>query len=237
MNATSKLEVVVKHEFVNVPETTLPNGTIVPEFKVGKYITGRENDQLAISETATPWVEIDYYAACAAAKDAGYAMITELQYLALAHNIASVASNWTSGVVGEGHLFQGLHDYSVDEAQPGNYVSEDENERRYFELSNGERVFDVAGNCFTWTFDNVQGDENGIVTQAFAADSPSITSAPAPSMEKGVGWYPKFGSDWSGNALVRGGCWHSGDFAGVFHLHFDGPDYEGGNIGFRCTLP
>lgn len=180
-------------------------------------------------------MKINYYKA--EAEKAGLALITELQYLALAHNIASVASNWSGGVVGEGHLFQGLHNFSVVEAQPGHYVSKDVNERRYFELSNGERVFYIAGNCFTWTFDNIQGDEDGMIEVAFTEDSPSITTAPAPSMEKCVGWYPNSGNDWSGRTLVRGGYWFSGRNAGVFFLSSDSPDLGDDCIGFRCTLP
>ncbi|MFZ6813586.1 hypothetical protein ACO0K3_03895 [Undibacterium sp. Rencai35W] len=241
MNAVTQSEIKaveeVKHEFVTVPETIFPNGTVVPSFKVGKYITGCTDDQLAINANASPWVEINFIDSKAEAEKAGLKLITELQYLALAHNISGVAINWTSGIVGEGSLFQGLHDDTVEEAQPGDYVPEEESERRWFELSNGERVFDVAGNCYTWIFDDVQGDENGIVSSAFTEDSPSITTAPAPSYEKGVGWYPKAGSDWSGDALIRGGCWGSNDHAGVFHLDNDRPGGEGGDVGFRCTLP
>lgn len=233
----TKLRELRKNEFVTVPETTLPNGTVVPSFKVGKYITGRIDDQLSISESAAPWVEINFFDAKAEAEKAGLKLITELQYLALAHNIASVAANWTSGVVGKGSLYQGLHDDKVEEAQAGDYMPEEESERRWFELSNGERIIDAAGNCYTWIFDDVQGNENGIVSSAFSEDSPSITTAPSPSMENGVGWYPRHGANWSGNALVRGGFWYSVDLAGVFCLGYDYPGREYGRIGFRCTLP
>ena len=56
----AKLKELRKNEFVTVPETTLPNGTAVPSFKVGKYITGRIDDQLSISESAAPWVKINF---------------------------------------------------------------------------------------------------------------------------------------------------------------------------------
>lgn len=240
MNAVTQTEAAEvaasANEFVTVPETTLPNGTVVPEFMVGKYITGREHDQFAITATATPWVEINFHDAKQEALKAGLQLITETQFLAIAHNIASQDINWTGGKVGEGHIYQGLHDYNVDEAQAGEFVSEDENERRWHQLSNGERIFDIAGNCYTWTFDDVQGNEDGIVSGVFADDSASL-SAPYPSMEKGVGWYPSKGSDWSSRALVRGGYWHSSGNAGVFRLSDDRPDYGGDYVGFRCTKP
>ncbi|PRC92647.1 hypothetical protein [Solimicrobium silvestre] len=235
-NLRAKAKALNHDEYVTVPETTLPNGVVVPEFKVGKYITGCEDEQLAINAVAAPWVEINFHDAKAEAEKSGLKLITETQYLAIAHNIAQQAINWTSGVVGEGSIFQGIRNGDYDEAQPGTFVSEDETERRWHELSNGERVFDFAGNCYSWIFDDVQGDENGIVNKEFAADSPSITTAPAPSMNKGCGWYPNAGNDWSGSALVRGGCWDSGDYAGVFLLYYGGPACEYGNVGFRCTI-
>ena len=251
MNAITEQEVTAvaatTNEFVQVPETKLPDfiradgttipGMTVPAFKVGKYITGRTDDQLAITASALPWVEINFSDSKAEAEKAGLKLITELQYLALAHNIAGVAINWTGGIVGEGSLYQGLHDDTVEEAQAGDYEPEEESERRWFELSTGERIYDIAGNCYTWIFDDVQGNENGIVASAFAEDSPSITTAPASSMEKGVGWYPRHGANWSGVALVRGGCWRSYGNAGVFSLGSDHPDYGDDYIGFRCTLP
>jgi len=227
--------IVVTNEYVTVPETTLQNGIVVPEFKVGKYITGQENDVLAITVTATPWTDINFHDAKAEAIKAGLKLITETQYLAIALNISQQAINWTGGEVGKGKLFQGIRWDNVDGAQPGTYEREDEDERRWHELSNGERVFDFAGNCYSWIFDDVQGDRYGIVNKEFAADSASVTTAPAPSMEKGVGWYPDVGWDWSGRALVRGGCWDSVDDAGVFYLYHYRPEYENDFVGFRCT--
>jgi hypothetical protein len=224
--------------FVPVPETTLPNGTVVPAFRVAQYFASEGLDGKAIiSESAVPWVEIDYHDTRKACEHSGFGLLTELQALAIAHDVANVAANWTGGAVGEGSLIQGLRNESVDEAQAGDYVPPDEDERRWFVLSNGSRVCDVAGNLYTWIFDNVQGDEHGIVAKAFAADSPSITTAHYPSMEKGTGWQPRAGSDWSGSALVRGGFWRSGDGAGVFRLGLDWPGDGGDYLGFRCTLP
>jgi hypothetical protein len=52
-----------------------------------------------------------------------------------------------------------------------------------------------------------------------------------------MGWRPESGDDWSGFALIRGGFWVSNSFAGAFCLDNDWPDYEYGNVGFRCTKP
>lgn len=216
--------------FVTVPETALPNGTVVPAFRVNQY----HCSQLA---NGAPWVEIDYQTAIAACKQAGAALITETQWLAIAHNIAQQPENWTGGAVGEGNLYQGLHKSSVSDGQAPAFESPDQQERRWHLLSNGERIYDMGGNVFSWVFDDVQGDEHGLVAKPFAEDSPSIAKAPAPSMEKGTGWRPDAGRDWSGDALIRGGCWRSGAKAGVFNLDGVWPDRRGGNVGFRSTIP
>jgi len=226
------------NEFVTVPDTTLPNGQIVASFKVGRYMGYVGDDGAAeIRPDVVPTVDIDYDESKAACTKAGFKLLTETQALAIAVNIAGVAANWTGGKVGEGDLKQGLRKGNVDEAQRNDYVPEDEEESRIFLLSNGEVIYDAAGHIFTWVHDDVQGDENGIVAHAFAADSPSITSAPYPSEERGVGFYPAPGRDWSGDALIRSGYWYSGDNAGVFSLDYWYPDDRFDGVGFRCTLP
>lgn len=238
MNTATAMAPVVEAGFITVPAVTLPNGVTVPSFQVGQYICAKGEDGKAIvSATAAPWVDINYADSRAACQTLGGNLITELQYLAIAHDIANVAANWTSGMIGEGKVFQGLHlDLDdVDEPYAGDFVSPDPAERRWHMLSNGEKIFDFAGNAYSWVFDDVQGDENGLIAKAFTADSPSITTAPYPSMEKGMGWQPRAGTDWSSRALVRGGYWCSLEHAGVFYLDLDWPVGDDLGVGFRCT--
>jgi hypothetical protein len=225
--------VVSASGFVTVPETTLPNGLVVPAFQVSQFHVAKGDDrQPVVNADLPPWVEIDFADAKLQCEAMGGQLIRESQALALAWNVFNVAANWSGGAVGEGTLNMGLHDdYDLDEAPTGTY----EQQKRAFLLSNGETVFDVAGCIYSWVFDDVQGDADGLVAKAFAADSPSIATAPYPSMEKGMGWRPKAGADWSGNALIRGGYWCSGSVAGAFRLGNDWPDSEYGNVGFRCT--
>jgi formylglycine-generating enzyme required for sulfatase activity len=223
--------------FVTVPETTLPNGAVVPAFQVGQYLCSLGADgKAAVTAEGEPFVEADYHTARQACANAGYALITETQALAMAYNASQVAANWSGGAVGEGSLKQGLR-YSTNEAKPGTFVSTNSDEDRWFELSNGERVCDVAGNLFTWVFDDVQGDDRGIVARAFTPESPSVSTSPYPSREKGAGWQPSKTADWSGSALIRGGFWYSEGDAGVFRLSFGWPGYRGDFVGFRCTKP
>jgi len=219
---------VLPGAFITVPDTTLPDGTVVSAFLVSQYHAMRRED-------GTPWVEVNYHDARAAAKRSGLTLITETQWLAIAHNIAQQPINWTGGAVGEGKLFQGMRNGNVDGAQPHSYEPEDADERRWHELSNGERIYDMAGHIFSWVFDDVQGDDHGLIAKPFSKDSPSFTTSPASSLDKGVGWMPDAGADWSGGALCRGGDWYSGDYAGVFDLNYDWPDVGYDFVGFRCT--
>lgn len=226
--------IVAENAFVTVPATTLPNGQTVPSFQVGQYLCSKgPMDIPLVNALAMPWVKINYSEARLACETAGMALITESQALSIAHDIASQDINWTGGTVGLGDVFQGPHEGNVESAQPGDFISDDPNERRWHQLSNGEKVFDFAGNAYTWVFDDVQGADTGL-SGKIAADSPSL-AAPYPSRENGMGYRPDGERDWSGRALVRGGYWDGEDNAGVFGLRNGWPDLRRGYVGFRCT--
>jgi hypothetical protein len=224
--------------FIAVPATTLPGGVAVPAFAVARWLAACGPDgQLLLSETMPPWVRIGYRAARLACALAGFALLTELQALALAHDIAGQAANWTGGAVGAGRLFQGLHLGSVDGPQSAAVTSPDPLERRWFVLSNGERIVDAAGNAFSWVFDDVQGNGEGIVARRFVAGSASLATAPGAPMQEGLGWWPRAGRSWWGRALARGGSWSSQEGAGVFTVVDERPQAARAYVGFRCTLP
>jgi formylglycine-generating enzyme required for sulfatase activity len=227
-------KVSASSEYVTVPAVTLPSGLVVPSFRVGKYLSSRGPSGIPLSTVdGQPWVNINYREARAACAAAGGALLTETQALAIAYDISQQDINWTGGKVGAGYIYQGLHLGNVSEAQPATFETNDA-ERRWHQLSNGERIYDFAGNAFTWVQDDVQGNEEGL-TGKIAADSISLTTAPFPSMQKGMGWRPDGARDWSGFALVRGGLWSSGAVAGVFRLGSDGPVSRDDLVGFRCT--
>jgi hypothetical protein len=224
--------------FIAVPATTLPGGVDVPAFAVARWLAARGPDgQVLLSETAPPWVCISYHAARLACALAGFELLTELQALAIAHDIAGQAANWTGGAVGAGSLFQGLHRGRFDSAQPACVESPDALERRWFVLSNGERIVDAAGNAFSWVFDDVQGNGDGIVAHCFAPGSPTLATAPGMPMQQGLGWWPQAGRSWWGRALARGGSWSSQEGAGIFTVVDERPLAERAYVGFRCTLP
>lgn len=222
------------NQFIVVPETTLPSGLVIPSFSYGKYLCSKGADgKVVVTAEGTPWVSINFAEAKEACEESGFSLVTETQELAIRHNAAQQDCNWTKGKVGEGKIFRGLRKGTVSSAQPGTYQSPDAKERRVLTLSNGEQVVDPNGNAFTWVFDDVQGTADGL-TGIIKADSPSLTTAPYPSLEKGIGWRPSGEANWSGYALIRGGYWY-GSNAGVFNLSSDGPEARVDNVGFRCT--
>jgi len=235
MNAPEKLPAATRDLFVSVPETILPGGRVVPAFKVGQFLTSQNaKGKAAITAEGAPWVRINYHEARKAADEAGYKLITDSQALALAYQVAAQDSNWTGGKVGTGKLFQGFRKGTSVCAAVGDFEPADPDERRWFILPNGERIYDVAGNAYTWVEDDTQGDAKGLIAKPFTANSPSIV-IPYPAEDKGQGWTPRVGADWSGLALIRGGCWFSGSDAGAFYLSSDWPVCRYDLVGFRCT--
>lgn len=221
--------------FITVPEVTLPDGQVVPSFRVGQYHCAKGADGKAVvSRTLRPWVNIDYDDARAACQASGYQLITETRALAIAWDIVRQDINWTGGKAGKGSVYQGLHKGNVNCAQAGDYESPDPEERRWHQLSNGEKIYDVAGNIWTWVFNDVLGDEVGICLGIIAKDSISL-QAPYPSMKKGMGYIPAPG-DYSDAAFLRGGYWNDGANSGPFTLYLgNGRSGPYASIGFRCT--
>lgn len=227
-------KVLAESIYITVPQVTLPDGTVVESFRAAKYLSSRAAGGYAVSTAeGMPWVRINYDDARKACLLSGATLILESQALAIAYDISQQDINWTGGKVGAGSIYQGLHLGNVEEAQAATFEPE-ESERRWHQLSNGERIYDFSGNAFTWVFDNVQGDIDG-KNSKIAADSISLTTAPFPSQEKGMGYRPDGARDWSGNALIRGGCWYSVSRAGVFLLNRGWHGNEDDSVGFRCT--
>lgn len=222
--------------FIQVPEIKLPNGLVVPAFKVAQHVSGKDEDgNLLLDGSCKPWTNITFFKAQEVCAEYEYGFITETQWLAIAYDLSQQDCNWTGGKVGEGDLYQGIRNGGG--AKPGDYVPTDSTERRWMTLSNGSKICDFNGNVFQWVFDDVQGNDKGVIAKRFDAESPSLSTAPYPSETKGVGYRPDAGRDWSGSALVRGGCWRSRGDAGVFGLLGDPSVYGLVDIGFRCTLP
>jgi formylglycine-generating enzyme required for sulfatase activity len=227
--------------FIRVPETHLPCGIAVPPFEASQFLCSQAPDsrvpRAASAAGHTPWVRISYFTALAACKAAGWSLITELQWLAIAHDAAGQNANWTGGAFGEGKLLQGLRKRSVTSPVSGMYPPDDPSEARWKVLSNGERICDFGGNAWSWVYDDLQGGPDG-VAGIVDADSPSVTTAPCDPRSSGMGIFPRAGAHrmvWDDRGLIRGGGCRSGKDAGVFALYAALLRGQYVSVGFRAT--
>ena len=155
--------------FVGVPSLT---DYTTNSFCVMKYEAKNDGSGNAISQAgSTPWRSITRNGSITECTDLGakYDLITNDEWQSIARNIEFVKSNWATGSVGNaGGLSTGHSDSSPAVYLPAD--SDDNNachqtgqtcnsstwdsQRRTHTLSNGEVVWDLAGNVAEWVKDN-----------------------------------------------------------------------------------
>lgn len=233
----------MEHAFIRVPEVHLPCGIVVPTFEASTFLCSQAPDsrvpRAASLARLTPWVRVSYWEALAACRASGWSLITERQWLAIAHDAAGQNCNWTGGKVGLGKLKQGLRKRSILSPASGMYQPDDKSEARWKTLSNGQKLCDFGGNAWSWVYDDIQGGQEG-VTGVVEPDSPSVTTAPCDPRADGMGIFPKAGSArlvWDDRGLIRGGGCCSGKDAGAFALYAALLNGKYAMVGFRATRP
>jgi formylglycine-generating enzyme required for sulfatase activity len=109
-------------------------------------------------------------------------------------------------------------------------------------LSNGNAIWDLAGNVWEWT--DAQCDTTSWYTtgwvewnNANVTDWEKLVAGPSGSLTSSNGAGQYYGCSASGNALLRGGPWSAGTSAGVFAAGLSsGPSNVGSAVGFRCAF-
>ena len=163
---------------------------------------------------------------------AGYHLIRDREWIAIADNAASVAANWDSGVVGSGSLYVGNtgvnSSASYDGADPDTGIG---NSTAQLFLSNGQSIWHFSGNLWEWTDGSVFEDRtsssgcflNG-TTPGCQTDPDGITGGQMPTNGTmlGVDWV-EYSSITNYNALnysrVPVSSWNSTNGVGLILLN------------------
>ena len=217
-----------------------------------------------------PWVSITQTDAIANSPNvagcAGCHLITEAEWLTIAQNVLNMPSNWSTGVVGSGYIYSGHNDAApanalvADSSDSNNYAGETNtggNQRRTLNLSNGEVIWDFAGNVFEWTNATIAGGQqpgfSGEVGYAWkqwnnvsliqnglpAATTPVYTGISGISgwdFAQGIGQLESNYGESIVKGYLRGGNWNAGTGAGVLALVlYEGPAQSGAQFGFRVS--
>lgn len=232
-------------------------------FCVGKYEAKNVGGVATSRASGMPWVDISQTEAMTAASDScgTCRLISESEWLTIAHNTANIPTNWSGGSVGSGYMYNGHNDNSPSWALEAS--NDDTNgyfgtgningasQRRTLTLNNGEVIWDFAGNAWEWTTGRVSGgkpgnggiawrDWNTIQGTGNLSPSPfpvfSTSGASSWTRSNGIGGAYSDAADGSVRGFIRGGRWNAGDNAGVFSLALNNsPEATNASFGFRVT--
>lgn len=145
-------------------------------FCVMKYEAKDAGNNVPVSVPAgTPWVNISQTTAITNSANVagctGCHLISEAEWMTLAQNVLSVPSNWSSGTVGTDFIYSGHNDNVPSNSLPvttddndgynGTNNTTGSNQRRTLTLTNGEVIWDMAGNVEEWTTGQIIGNQPG----------------------------------------------------------------------------
>ena len=241
----------------------------------GAFTRGDGTDDFSISTAeGPPWTYIDRTDAITKCQTmgTGYDLISNNEWQSIARNIELVESNWSTGIVGDGGLNQGHSDRIPLEALA---ASGDDNkacegtgqtcnsttwnsQRRTHTLSNGEVIWDIAGNVFEWVkgfnlvffretiwislitdknigeLFNLNGDKKTAKGHfGPSGDYSNLNTSPWGGL--GSGMFGQGGD--RGSEILRSSDYSSGLSSGVFTTQLDmQEEYTEERIGFRCTF-
>jgi formylglycine-generating enzyme required for sulfatase activity len=189
--------------------------------------------------------------------------------MTIAQNVLSVESNWDNGAgvhsVGTGYIYSGHNDGTPantlapvaddTDGYSGTGNTSPSNQKRTLTLTNGQVIWDLAGNIYEWTNATIAGNQqpglSGEVAYAWKQwnngsllmnglpynSQPASTSIPGIwNSTQGVGQLYTNYSEATTRVFRRGGTWGSGSIVGVLTLNLN---YSAGDtnsfIGFRVS--
>ena len=233
-----------------------------------KYEAKQASATVPISQASgTPWVSISQTDATTYSANvtgcSGCHLITEAEWLTIVQNVLSVASNWSGGSVGSGYIYSGHNDnapsnaLAADTNDANGYSGETNtggNQRRTLTLTNGEVIWDLAGDVYEWTSGQATGGQPGISGETGYAwkqwnatnVSGSLSPNPFPSYgtpaasswtsTQGIGQLYSYSGETTLRGFLRGGLWSDGGTAGVSALSLgNAPSLTFIALGFRVS--
>ena len=263
--AAQPVSVVCPVGFIVVPGSSTYNTS---DFCAMKYEAKNAGSNVPVSQAAgLPWVSINQTnAATYSANVAGCTgchLITEAEWLTIAQNVLRVATNWSTGIVGPGYIYSGHNDNSPANAlaassdDTNGYYSTGQssgNQRRTLTLSNGEVIWDLAGNVLEWTNGTSTNNQPGVTGSGYAwrewtavTNPGSLAFNPSPSATgisgagswdstKGIGMIYSSADETVSRSFFRGGNWGYGNIAGVLMMRaFYDATYTDPSLGFRVS--
>lgn len=251
---------VCPENFIFVPALA---GYTTIDFCVAKYEMKNDGADMPVSVAAgTPWTWVtkDWARWKCKLIGAGFDLISNDQWQTVARNIAGTAVNWSSGVVASGALNAGHSDDSPSSSLAastddlnGNCLSTGQtctsttwsSQRRTHQLSNGNIIWDFAGNVNEWvTNENtaaagadvyLASQTDGLIRQTrYGAATGTICASPGVSPYCGMG-QGLFNA--SSGAIMRGGDWSYLASSGIFATSLGtAPSTATASKGFRCIF-
>ena len=241
----------------------------VNNFCVAKYEAKNVSGFPESKADDVPWTTLtrDQAVAACASKGTGYALLDNAHWMALARNIESV--DWNFG--GDA----GLSEYGISRGLTNNIntsgypASNDDNDscylalqsssgppascdlahydvaRRVHRLSNGEKIWDLAGNVSEWISDDFTQNYGsadwiinipaGTIKNLFG---PYVNYPAGPAHPTGNIYMYNMGY-LSGNVappyvVFRGGGWDYGRYSGIYTAYFVPTTHASADVGFRC---
>ncbi len=213
-------------------------------------------------------------------KNIGAHLITNPEWMAIANNVASVSANWCNkdgtgcgnspGTAGK--ILANGHNDSVpakaleagEDSQPcfgttsdgSNVCGGKSSQKRTLQLSNGEIIWDFAGNVWQWVDAQIpRKDEPRTIIPGFGNsrwtwgefqtvpyDASYMPSNPNWNSSNGVGRIYHYNSsvdtDTTAYTFIRAGNWRHGADSGAFTMHMQPVPEKGGidDVGFRCVV-
>lgn len=254
--------------FILVPGSSTYNTT---DFCTMKYEAKNDGSGNPIgTASGLPWVSISQTDAMTNSSKVADCinchLISEAEWMTLAQNVLGVASNWSGGSVGSGYVYSGHNDNAPASNQVaseddgdgyfGTGQSAPSSQRRTLTLSNGEVIWDMAGNVNEWSSGQIASGQPGVVgystyaywdwnmlnIQGSLAVNPTptnaMTAASAWTTAQGLGRINSNASETVLHGFHRGGSRYGSTGVGVFYLSMDElPSDVSSSVGFRVSAP